>query len=344
MAGPVGPTRNRQRINADTTAEPEGLTRRVVLNILEAFFRRPWLHLLPIILLVALGAATAFSKNESYQAIGTITAESSTVIGDLTQTNQGFNFQTPASATADNINEMLRTNEFLNTVADRLQVDAPDSQRALLRTTIAESVGASADGEQLVRVSATTLRPDLSLRLAQATIDAYIETVINNNARQNDEAVEFFQGQVDAANAAYQEAQTKVNDFLINKNVGPDDELSVTDQITLDAYRADLDRKESQYEAQLSSLEEARQRAASNRTETAQRLRLTDEPELPAAPQARLKSAVLTVIIFGVLGTLLALASVIAAATLDRTIRVPGDVTAKFGLDVLAVVPDARAR
>ena len=52
----------------------------------------------------------------------------------------------------------------------------------------------------------------------------------------------------------------------------------------------------------------------------------------------------LTVIIFGVLGTLLALASVIAAATLDRTIRVPCDITAKFGLDVLAVVPDARAR
>jgi hypothetical protein len=35
---------------------------------------------------------------------------------------------------------------------------------------------------------------------------------------------------------------------------------------------------------------------------------------------------------------------VIVAATLDRTIRVPGDITAKFDLDVLAVVPDARAR
>jgi uncharacterized protein involved in exopolysaccharide biosynthesis len=344
MSGPVGPPRNRHRVNADTTAEPEGLTRRVVLNILEAFFRRPWLHLLPIILLVALGAATAFSKNEAYQAVGTITAESSTVIGDLTQTNQGFNFQTPASVTANNINEMLRTNEFLNTVADRLQVDAPESQKALLRATIAQSVSAGADGEQLVRVAATTLRPDLSFRLSQATIDAYIETVINNNARQNDEAVEFFQGQVDAANAAYQEAQAKVNDFLIQRNVGTGDDLSVSDQLLLDSLRADLDRKESQYESQLSSLDTAQQRAASNRTETAQRLRLTDPPELPGAPQARLKSAVLTVIVFGVLGTLLALASVIAAATLDRTIRVPGDVTAKFGLDVLAVVPDARAR
>ncbi len=52
----------------------------------------------------------------------------------------------------------------------------------------------------------------------------------------------------------------------------------------------------------------------------------------------------LTLVIFGVLGVLLSLASVIVAATLDRTIRVPGDITAKFDLDVLAVVPDARAR
>ncbi len=114
-------------------------------------------------------------------------------------------------------------------------MDAPESQKALLRATIAQSVSAGADGEQLVRVAATTLRPDLSFRLSQATIDAYIETVINNNARQNDEAVEFFQGQVDAANAAYQAAQAKVNDFLIQRNVGTGDDLSVSDQLLLDS-------------------------------------------------------------------------------------------------------------
>src|SRR6188472_1532606 len=104
MPGSVGMPRNRGRINADTTSEPEGITRRVVLNVLEAFFRRPWLHLLPLILMLALGAATAFSKSPVYRAAGTITAESSTLIGDLTQqNNQGFNFDTPATVTARNI-------------------------------------------------------------------------------------------------------------------------------------------------------------------------------------------------------------------------------------------------
>jgi capsular polysaccharide biosynthesis protein len=41
---------------------------------------------------------------------------------------------------------------------------------------------------------------------------------------------------------------------------------------------------------------------------------------------------------------LLMLASVIASATLDRTVRVPNDITGKFGLDVLAVIPDAPMR
>ena len=54
---------------------------------------------------------------------------------------------------------------------------------------------------------------------------------------------------------------------------------------------------------------------------------VTDPPDTPFAPEPRLKKAVLTLVIFGVLGLLLSLASVIVAATLDRTIRVPGDIS-----------------
>jgi uncharacterized protein involved in exopolysaccharide biosynthesis len=346
MPGSVGMPRNRGRINADTTSEPEGITRRVVLNVLEAFFRRPWLHLLPLILLIALGAATAFSSTEEFRAVGTITAESTTAIGDATETNNnGFNFETPASVTARDINEKLRTNEFLTAVADKLQADAPASQNALLRRTIARSVQAFDDGQHLVRVAATTEGSELSFRLAQATIDTYIETVINNSARQNDETVAFFEGQVASAQAAYTAAQTALNDFLVQNNISlGSDEIAVPQQIVIAQLQADADRTESQYGAQLTSLDDAKQRAAATRTEIAQRIRVTDAPTSPGAPEPRLKSAVLTVIIFGVLGVLLSLASVIVAATLDRTIRVPGDITAKFGLDVLAVVPDARAR
>jgi uncharacterized protein involved in exopolysaccharide biosynthesis len=343
--GAMGSPRGRSRLNADTSAEPEGLTRRVVLNVLEAFFRRPWLHLLPIILLAALGGASAFSAKQSFEAVGTITVESSTGIGDITGTNNsGFNFDTPASSTARNINEKLRTNEFLNAVADKLQADSEPTQRALLRQTISESVTAVDDGDQLVRVKATSDRAELSLRIAQATIDSYIETIIASNVKSSTQTVEFFKAQVADALTAYQAAEQALNDYLIANNISPDADPPVNQQIVINSLQSDLDRKESQYEAKLQSLDQANLVAASTQTETEQRIQLTDPPELPGAPLGRLRKAVLTVVIFGVLGTLLALASVIAAATLDRTIRVPSDVTAKFGLDVLAVVPDARAR
>lgn len=341
----VGPGRNRGRVNVDTTSEPEGLTRRVVLNVMEAFFRRPWLHLLPLILLVALGGATAFSKKEVFRSVGTITAEESTVIGDLTQSDDnGFSFTTPASAVATNINEMLRTTQFLNRVATQLNADAPESQQALLRETIAKSVGAIDDGEQLVRVAATSERGDLSLALAAATIDSYVATVSENSAQQNDEAISFFEGQVATANEAYTQAQEALNDFLVTNNVSDETEIAVELRVRLESLQSDLERTEANYDAQSASLLQAQQQRAATITEVEQRIRVTDPPELPLAPQPRLKAAVMTLIIFGVLGLLLSLASVIADATLDRTIRVPGDISGKFGLDVLAVVPDARAR
>ncbi|HLM19331.1 MAG TPA: hypothetical protein VK549_16030, partial [Acidimicrobiia bacterium] len=298
------------------------------------------------VLMLALGAATAFSATKEYRSTGTITVESSTVIGDLTETgNTGFNFDTPATVTARNINEKLRTNEFLNLVAAKLNVDASEGEKALLRTTIADSVSATADGDQLVRVGATTEWPELSVRLAEATIDSFIDTINATNVLQSNQTVEFFTQQVDEARAAYEAAEKALSDYLVANNIEPNSEnVSVAQQAAITSLQADLDRKESQYETRLASLDQANLVASSTQTETEQRIRRTDTPELPEASETGLKNALLTVIIFGVLGALLTLASVIASAALDRTIRVPSDITGKFGLDVLAVVPDAKAR
>jgi capsular polysaccharide biosynthesis protein len=295
--------------------------------------------------MLVLGGASAFSSKESFKSTGTITAESSTVLGDLTQSNNtGFNFETPATVVARNINELLRTTNFLNVVAGKLQADATDSQKALLRNVIAKDVGAIADGDQLVRVSAASERADLSFRLADAVIRSYVETVKANKIAQSDQAVQFFQGQVADADAARQQAQDALDAFLVQNAVTDSTTITASQQVQLNALQAALDRAESQFDAKTDSLDQAKLASNSAGAEVEQLLRVTDPPEQALAPEPRLKSAVLTLVIFGVLGVLLSLASVLVAATLDRTIRVPGDITAKFDLDVLAVVPDARAR
>ncbi len=349
---PIGTATNTQmlasrrgRVNADTSSEPEGLTRRVVLNVLEAFFRRPWLHLLPLILMLAFGGATAFNEKQTYTSTGTITAESSTLIGNLTQSNnQGFGYDTPATATARDVNEMLRTNEFLTTVAGHLKTDASPSETALLREVIATSVGAAADGQQLVRIAATTERPDLSYRLADATMQSYIDTIVANDVRQSDSTVSFFDGQVATAKADRDAALAKLNDFLVTNNIDGTAKIPLNLSLQADQLRSEFTRLDNIYSSKVDSLDQAKLASSTAKTEVQQRLRITDTPEEPTAPQPRLRKAMMTLIVFGVLGLLLSLASVIVAATLDRTIRVPGDITAKFDLDVLAVVPDARAR
>ena len=75
---------------------------------------------------------------------------------------------------------------------------------------------------------------------------------------------------------------------------------------------------------------------------TAQRIQEVDPPEVHARwSRPRIKKMILTIAMFAAIGLVLAVGLVVLAATLDRTIRIPNDVTAKFGLDVLAVVPDS---
>jgi uncharacterized protein involved in exopolysaccharide biosynthesis len=346
QAGTVRSTRT-ARLNADTSAEPEGLTRRVVLNVLEAFFRRPWLHLLPLLLMLILGGVTAFGKDPVYKSSGTITATAagSTLVGSLAQgNNQGFNFETPATVVARNINEQLRTTNFLNTIAGKLQDNPTEAEQALLREVIAKDVVATADGDSLVRVSASTGGRELAFRLAQSTITAYRDAVVATQVQQAQEDVTFFEGQEKTDAAALQAAQQDVLNFVATQGITDQTKIDLATQLALKQKQDDVARLQAVYNASLQRLSDAKVQVNAANTAVDQQLRVTDPAEAPLVPEPRLKKAAMTLIVFGVLGLLLSLASVVVSATLDRTIRVPGDVKAKFDLDVLAVVPDARAR
>jgi uncharacterized protein involved in exopolysaccharide biosynthesis len=195
-----------------------------------------------------------------------------------------------------------------------------------------------------VRIAATTERPDLSFRLADATLNSYIDTIVANDVRQSDSAVTFFEGQVATAKADRDAALTTLNDFLVQNNVSGAADTPLSLQLEAENLRSEFTRLDTIYTSKIDSLDQAKLASSTAKTEVQQRLRITDTPQEPTAPEPRLRKATTTLLIFAVLGLMLSLASVIVAATLDRTIRVPGDITAKFDLDVLAVVPDARAR
>ena len=292
-AGPSGPVaaralpRGRARVNADTSSEPEGLTRRVMLNILEAFFRRPWLHLLPLILMLILGAVTAFSTGKEFRSVGTISAASSTVIEEVTQQNQGPTFETPATITARNINEQLRTANFLNLVAEKAELQSADATIPIVLQTIAESVSAAADGDSLVRVTATNADPELAFRLASATLQAYQETVLNNRLSQSESSVTFLQTQADAAKVELDEAEAALDDYLTANPVQSADDRSPQQQVEVDRLQAEVERSDGRYSAMRDRVDAAEEQRAQAAVEIEQRYQVLDPPEVPLAAEPR---------------------------------------------------------
>jgi uncharacterized protein involved in exopolysaccharide biosynthesis len=323
-------------------AGSEGITRRVILNILEAFFRRPWLYLLPLLLFSILGASTAMSTTEQFSSVGTMNATSGSLFSELTQSaNQpGFGFSTPASVTASNLNQLLRTEEFQREVADRADLTEALDGGFFDLGDIYRSTSAYDDGDNLVRVQSTTGDPQLSEKFATAAIAAFIQWQIDRDVGESTTAERILESQVAAAEERLDAAQNELDTYFVENQVGPEGERPLAQQLQIDRLSNAAQRAEDHYVAQVDRLDEAKLTTAQTKTVVESRLRLVDEPTFPLAPEPRLRKAVMTFAVFIVLGLIISTALVVLVAALDRTIRVPNDVEAKFGLDVLAVVPE----
>jgi uncharacterized protein involved in exopolysaccharide biosynthesis len=314
-----------------------------MLNILEAFFRRPWLHLIPLILMVGVGISSVINMSKEYTSGGSLRATSGSVISDVTESaNQtSFGFESPASATAREINELLRTEAFVTLVAERSEIPLVEGQEALLKAIISASTSAFADGDQLVRVTATTDRPDLSELLATATIETFVQFKLDDTLQGTREAEQLLQQREQDDREAVTEAQTNLRNFYTQNGITDPEDVTAEQSLAIAQLESELARAEARLTRTLDDLDQAESATTSARAEINQRFRQVGAPGTGVAEPV-VRKAILTMAVFVVLGIVLSLALVLVTATLDRTIRVPNDITAKYGLDVLAVVPNMR--
>jgi uncharacterized protein involved in exopolysaccharide biosynthesis len=315
-----------------------------MLNILEAFFRRPWLHLLPLFLLCALAASNLLSMTPQYRSVGTLNATGSSLLNDLTDasTTPGLTFESPAVVTARQINQLMTTDFFLSRVADEAGLGTAIRDGTLLKEQIRRFTGARADGDNLVRISSTSHNAELSQRLVTATMTSYVDWVIESEVTESTGSATFLDQRVEQTQEAVDTAWTAVQNYIVDHPLAEDEDGPLAERLQLQRLREVLSRAEDRHEQALNAQDAAELATAQARVVVQQRLQTVDEPEVPPAPEPRLRKAALTLFLFGAVGALLSLAAVVITATLDRTIRVPNDITAKFGLDVLAVVPDKR--
>jgi uncharacterized protein involved in exopolysaccharide biosynthesis len=279
-----------------------------------------------------------------YRSVGTLNATGESLLNDLTDAanTPGLTFDPPAVVTARQINQLLTTDFFLTKVAQAAGLGTAIENGTLLKVQIRDFTGASADGDNLVRVGSTSRNPELSERLAKATMASYVDWVVESEVSESTGSADFLAEQVSETEAEVDAAWTDVQQYLLANQLAESEDGPLELRLQLQRLRDVLNRAEERHEQALNARDAAELATAQARVVVQQRLQTVDEPEIPSAPEPRLRKAALTLFLFAAVGAVLSLALVVMTATLDRTIRVPNDITAEFGLDVLAVVPDKR--
>ena len=321
------------------------MNKRVLRRLLETFFRRWWLYLLPVALFGAFGVLKGLDAGSGYQSVGTVDVSQDTLLSQLTSIRgDTFGYQTPAASTAKTVNSLLSTDQFIESVGQQAGVTAALKSGQLTALELRSALSVAPDGDTLVRFSATTNNPELSARLANGAIQSYIQYVVDNNVSESQAAEAFFEQQLPTYSKALSEAQAALADYAANHPGGPQEQRPLDEQIAIQQLTAAVTQAQTQYTTAEQKSEEARLALEQAKSDVSQRLRLIDQPQMPAGPAPRLKHAVFTLVIFLCVGAMITGAAVVLGTVLDRSLRTAEDVEQLLGLPVLTVVPDIRSK
>jgi uncharacterized protein involved in exopolysaccharide biosynthesis len=320
------------------------MNKRVVRRLLETFFRRWWLYVLPVALFTAAGVAFSLSSGSGYQSAGVIDVSKGTLLSELTSIRgETFGFDTPAISTARTVNSLLRTDNFIEAIAKGAGVTGALTRGELTALDIRQSIAVTPDGDNLLSIVATTDNPDLSARLAQATIDSFMAYQVAGDVSESRAAEQFFENQLAAYKGELDAAQAALTEYAATHPGGPQAERPLDEQVEIERLKSVATQAQVTYAAAQGKSDEARLATEQATTDVGQRLRLIDTPVVPTAPQPRLMKSVVTAALFTIVGLLISFGAVVLGTTIDRTMRTADDVEVLLGLPVLTVVPETRS-
>jgi uncharacterized protein involved in exopolysaccharide biosynthesis len=321
------------------------MSRHTVVRLIESFFRRWWLYLLPVLLLGAFGLKTVAATKDTFRSTGTLTVATTSLVEKLSDVNNSpnFGYDTPAGATTKSLVQELQTDAFVKDVANRAGLSGALASGALTVPDIRSSILVWADGATLFHVVATMEDPVAAQKVAAATIAVFTQNVLDANVADSEGAVAFWDKQATTYQADVKTTRDALQAYL-DAHPGLADPTkprldSQTVQITL--LQSDETRAQSRYDSAVDKREEARQLAEQAKSDVGNRLSVVDAPEVPAFRQPKLRGMALTFAMFLVLGLILAVGGVVVATAFDHGLRTTLDIKERLGLRPLAAIPDA---
>lgn len=314
-----------------------------LVRLVDTAFRCWWLVVVPLVVFPILGAASALSQPKLYESAAVIGAEDDTVLGGLTgSSSTAWTWETPAQVAARRINELLGTDAFTANVAAAAGVD--DGSVAGLRTTgdVRNAVTAYSSGENLVVVRARTPDPAASQALVIATIDSFVQEVIDSVGAESATAEDYFRDLLTRYEAEYADATQALEEYLLEHPEPAIGDRPISEQIVVSRLTSAAERAEGNVVQTQRSLEQAQLTAEQERADMEQRLRLIDEPFVPLEPVSSRRSAIMSFAVFFALGLIVAVGGVVLVTLMDRTVRRPDEVRDRYGVDAIATVPEIR--
>ncbi len=320
------------------------MVRLVLLRLLESYFRRPILTLLPILLLSVLGVFFILNQESVYIANGKLRVESQTSVEQLSDTGGGsFSWKTIAQQTVDQFDNLTETDAFVRAVISQTDLEEElltfDGTEGEFFDQVREDLWAAAIGEDQFGVVGRSTNPEISAQLVVASIESFLQWNINTELKDSKVAVDFYDQQVGEYLAEFDQRQGELREFLRTHPEPDRGERPAIEQLEINRLQALTDDAAKRYTNARDQQEQAKLQVA--RAESAVRVKYTlvDAPKIPEESEDSLTQKATTLIMFGMLGGVVSLAWIVGAALLDRTFRYPIDVRSGVELPVLAAVP-----
>lgn len=311
------------------------------LRLVENLFRRLPLYLLPVLLMGSVGVMLAQRATVEYVSSATLDASNNPLVDDVDIRGDDPLFrQTSAQSTASFIGEQLRTNIFIEELAGRAGLQDALEDGFIDNATIRSSVGAQANGDSLILISARWTDPATAQLLVEATVETYLDYVVTTVAADSLAAEEFFTQLQERASVQANEAQQELDAYVSRlPPIRPDEQRTVEQEFDIARLSNALERAQTNVENATAEIEAAQLEVAKSRSEAGQSIRVIDPAELPRQSEPWLFQAVSVTLTFLILGVLIAATALIITTALDRTVRFTPDVAEHTGSPYVTNVP-----
>ncbi len=312
-----------------------------------AFRRLVWL-LLPIVVFAGLGVWQANQTLELYRSSGLLSAANNPLVPEqqIGGVAQAAFWETPADASSRTINEQLRTDSFVETVAERSGLDGAINQGLLDLTVVRDAVWSSSSGSSLVNVNAVWGDPQTAHGLVDGTIAAYLEFIAESVASQSSQAVVFYQDQLTEFEAEVEAAQAELEQFVTEveatERAAGNEQRSILVDLQITSLTNALEAAESKVLSTQDQIAAAELQVTQSRSEAGSSLTVIDAPEVPTAPQSTLMKRASMVISFTLLGVVIMLGALVIGTVLDQSVASAADLRGIEGVEFVATVPVLR--